>query len=127
MSLGTHQELFLTVIATTLCWVITAYAGPQTDRKALIEFYRKVHPVGPGWAEIRRAAGVSQSEAAAAAKSDNIPLALLGWACGTAVIWSSLFAVGNFLYGRTEIALALLAVFVLSGLSLIAIIRRLWN
>ena len=42
-------------------------------------------------------------------------------------IWSSLFAVGNFLYGRTEYALGLLAVFVVSGLVLLSVIRRLWR
>ncbi len=127
VSIGTHQELFLTVIATTLCWVITAYVGPQTDRKTLIDFYHKVHPVGPGWAVIRRAAGVSDAEAASFAKSENFPLALLGWFCGTAVIWSALFTVGNFLYGRTETALLLLVVFAISGFGLVAIVRRLWN
>lgn len=127
VSIGTHQELFLTVLATTVCWVATAYLGPQTDRQALITFYRKVQPFGPGWAAIRREAGISEAEAAAAAKSDNIPLALLGWLCGTAVIWSSLFTVGNFLYGRTGTALLLLGVFVVSGGGLLAIIRRLWR
>jgi hypothetical protein len=127
VSIGTHQELFLTVLLTTVCWVITAYAGPQTDRQTLIEFYRKVHPFGPGWTAIRREAGVSDAEAAEYAKSDNIPLALLGWVCGTSVIWSSLFTVGNFLYGRTETALVLLAVFGASGLGLLLVIRRLWR
>jgi Na+/proline symporter len=127
VSIGTHQELFLTVIGTTVCWIATAFVGPQTDRGVLVEFYRKVQPFGPGWKSIRIAAGVSEAEAAAAAKSDNIPLALLGWLCGTAVIWSSLFTVGNWLYGRTETATLLLAVFVVSGAGLISIIRRLWR
>jgi len=127
VALGTHLELFLTVIGTTLCWVAAAYLGPQTDRQALVEFYRKVKPFGPGWRPIREAAGVSEAEAAAAARSDNIPLALLGWLCGTAVIWSSLFTVGNFLYGRTGIAVGLFGVFLASGTGLIVIIRRLWR
>ena len=45
---GTHQELLLTVIFTTVCWLATAYFGPQTDRQTLIEFYKKVHPLRPG-------------------------------------------------------------------------------
>lgn len=127
VSIGTHQELFLTVIGTTVCWIATAFLGPQTDRGVLIDFYRKVQPFGPGWNSIRAAAGISEAEAAAAAKSDNIPLALLGWLCGTAVIWSSLFTVGNWLYGRTETALLLLGVFAVSAIGLISIIRRLWR
>jgi hypothetical protein len=35
--------------------------------------------------------------------------------------------VGNFLYGRTNYALALLAVFVASALLVIEVVRRLWK
>jgi hypothetical protein len=45
---------------------------------------------------------------------------------GSLTIWSALFAVGNFLYGRTTYALVLLAVFVASGLVLLRVINRLW-
>jgi Na+/proline symporter len=125
--LGTHQELLSTVAFTTLCWLLVAFFGPQTDRQRLIEFYRKVHPFGPGWHKIRREAGISDAEAAEFARNDNIPLALLGWVAGSAVIWSSLFTVGNFLYGRTGYALGLGAIIVVSGLLLIWVIRRLWK
>lgn len=125
--LGTHQELFLTVLFTTVCWIATAYLGPQTDRATLIDFYRKVHPFGPGWKRIRIEAGVSEAEAAGYARTDNIPLALVGWLSGTLVIWSALFTVGNFLYGRTAEALGLAGLFVVSGLVLISVIRRLWR
>ena len=55
---------------------------------------------------------------------ENMPLALLGWVSGCVVIWSALFAVGNYLYGRDGYALGLLAVFVASGLVLIGVIRQ---
>lgn len=127
IQMGTHRELLLTVIFTTICWIATAYLGPQTERKTLIDFYRKVHPFGPGWARIRGEAGISASEAAAYAREDNIPLAMLGWVAGTAVIWSGLFTVGNFLYGRMGYASALLAVLIASGLTLIWVVRRVWR
>src|SRR5579872_1694824 len=125
--LGTHQELLLTVIITTVCWVITAFIGPQTEMSTLISFFRKVHPVGPGWRRVRLAAGISDSEAAKLAVADNIPLSLLGWAAGVSVIWSGLFTVGNFLYGRTDYALGLLAALVVSGGLLIWVVRRIWQ
>ena len=123
-AISTHQALIFTVIATTICWVATAYLAPQTDRSVLVSFYRTVKPAGPGWEPIRLAAGMSRTEVAAT--GDNIPMALLGWVTGCTAIWSALFCVGNFLYGRTESALALLGVFAVSGLILIAIVRRLW-
>ncbi|HUJ20920.1 MAG TPA: sodium:solute symporter family protein [Bryobacteraceae bacterium] len=125
--LGTHRELLLTVGVTTVCWLITAFVGPQTERAKLISFYHKVHPIGPGWSRIREEAGISAAEAAAFSQQDNIPLAMLGWVAGVSVIWSSLFTVGNFLYGRTGYTLALGAIFVAGGWILIGVIRRLWK
>jgi hypothetical protein len=127
MNWGTHRELLATVIFTTICWMITAFAGPQTDRETLIGFYRKVRPFGPGWKPIREAAGVSPQEAAAYADEDNVPMAMLGWVAGTAVVWSGLFAVGNLLYGRTWYTVGLLAVLAVSGTTLIWVIRRVWK
>jgi solute:Na+ symporter, SSS family len=125
LALSTHVELLLTVIITTICWLITAYIGPGTDEKALIEFYKKVRPTGAGWTVIRKAAGVSEEEARKS--GDNIPMALLGWVTGCATIWSSLFAIGNFLYGRTGYALACGAVFVICGWILVRVVNRLWS
>ena len=121
---GTHVALIVTIAATTAVWVATAFLGPQTDREALIAFYRKVRPFGPGWEPIRKAAGVSKEAAAA---NENIPLALAGWTAGCVAIWSSLFAVGSFLYGRTTAAVLLAAVFVISGVTLLRVNAKLWG
>jgi hypothetical protein len=53
--------------------------------------------------------------------------ATLGWVSGCTVIWSSLFAIGNFLYGRTQPALILTAVFVVSGGVLLWVVNHLWD
>jgi Na+/proline symporter len=117
------QALIATVAVTTICWVATAYLGPRNDERVLVEFYRKVRPAGRGWEPVRRAAGALPNEDSAT----NIPLALLGWVAGCMMIWSALFAVGNFLYGRLEYAYALLAAFVISSAILTAVVRRLWR
>ena len=121
---STHVALLLTIAVTTVCWVATAYLGPETDRATLLSFYRKVRPFGPGWTDIRREAGISEADAGS--EQQNIPLALLGWVAGCTVIWSSLFTVGNFLYGRVGMGFALLGVFAVSGLALLSVVRRLW-
>jgi Na+/proline symporter len=121
---STHVALILTVCVTTVSWVATALVGPETDHRVLVDFYRRVRPFGPGWARIRAEAGVSEADARVT--GDNIPLALLGWVAGCTVIWSALFTVGSFLYGRTGHGVALLAVFTLSGLVLLQVIRQLW-
>jgi Na+/proline symporter len=122
---STHVALLVTIAFTTVSWVATAYLGPQTERAVLVDFYRKVRPVGPGWRRVREEAGLAED--AAPVTGDNIPLALLGWVAGCATIWSSLFTVGNLLYGRTGYALGCLAVFVVAGFTLVRVIGRLWQ
>ncbi|MBI3651624.1 MAG: Na+:solute symporter [Acidobacteria bacterium] len=125
LTMATAPKLILTVLITTACWLLAAFLAPPTARQTLIDFYRKVHPSGPGWEVIRRAAGVSKAEAQLG--SDSLPLAMVGWVAGCSAIWSALFTVGNFLYGRTGLALALLAIFVSSGLVLLKVVNRLWS
>jgi Na+/proline symporter len=122
---STHVALIVTIAVTTVCWVATAYLGPQTDRRVLVEFFTKVRPFGPGWRRIRQEEGIGEDAARTA--GDNIPLALLGWVTGCATIWSALFTVGNFLYGRNGYGLACLAVFVVAGFVLLRVVTRLWQ
>ncbi|MGA2362358.1 MAG: sodium:solute symporter family protein [Candidatus Aminicenantales bacterium] len=120
----THYALILTVLATTVVWVLTAFFGPRTEMQTLVKFYRKVRPFGPGWEPVRKEAGISKAEAKST--SDNFPVALVGWVSGSLTIWSALFSVGNFLYGRTTYALVLLGIFAVSGTVLLRVINRLW-
>ena len=125
--LGTHQELLLTVAITTVCWLAVAYLGPQTGLETLIGFYRKVRPFGPGWEHVRQAAGMPLAEAAEDLRAANVPMALLGWVAGCVLIWSALFTVGNFLYGRTGPALLLLALSIASGACVVRAVNRIWR
>ena len=68
-------------------------------------------------------AGIAESYAS----GENVTLSLLGWVAGCSMVWSALFAVGNFLYGRHTYALILLAVFVVSASAVIWVINRLWT
>jgi len=116
---STHVALIATVAITTVCWVLTAYLGPQTDREVLIAFYTKIRPAGPGWEPIRAVAG-----ARADGEGENMPLALLGWVAGSTAIWSALFAEGSYLYGRMPQAFLLTGVFIVSSLVLVQVMRR---
>ena len=122
---STAMSLIITIACTTVCWLLAAFFGPQTDRKTLIDFYKKVRPFGPGWAAIRKEAGVTDEEAAAT--HENIPLALLGWVAGCTLVWSGLFTVGNYLYGRMMPAALLLGLFIASIIVVVGVINRLWS
>jgi hypothetical protein len=122
---STHVALMVTVAVTTVCWMATAYLGPQTDHDVLVDFYLKTRPGGPGWAPIRRDPRVLRS--AASAPADNIPMALLGWVAGCTLVWSALFTIGNYLYGRNGTGTVLLVITVVSGLTVIRVVRTLWS
>ena len=125
LTLNASPKLILTVLITTICWLAAAYFAPPTSQETLLEFYNKIHPAGPGWEPIRRAAGTSVNDQVRR-RGDRIPLAMAGWVSGCAAIWSSLFIVGNILYGRWRYALILAVVFIISGLSLLKVINALW-
>jgi SSS family solute:Na+ symporter len=124
---STDKQLLFTIAVTTVCWIATAYLGPQTDKQVLIDFYKKVQPFGPGWKKVQLDAGISDAEVASWHVTDNVPLAMAGWVAGTALIWSALFTVGNFLYGRWNYAFALLGVSLVTGYALIRFVQRLWR
>ncbi len=122
---STHISLIITIAFTTICWVTTSYISPQTDKQTLIEFYKKVRPFGPGWKAIKIEAGFTDNELEES--KNNIPLGLLGWVSGCTMIWSALFTVGNFLYGRLELAFMLLTVFAISTFILVKVVKKVWN
>jgi len=125
VQLSTHEQLLYTIAFTTVCWVLTAFiTGLETDHHTLLAFYRKVRPFGPGWAHIREEVGNIDEDRTA---GDNIPLALIGWVAGCTAIWSALFTLGNYLYGRTTYTAILGGVFVLSSLVLIRVVNKLWT
>lgn len=125
---GFAMTTIVQVGITTLAWLVTAFVGPTTDRATLIAFVKKVKPAGPGWVAQRAEAGVSDAEVA---QENRVGTSLLGWVAGSVVIWSSLFAIGNFLYAagdpsRVADAWILTGVFVVSGAVLLGVTRRLW-
>ncbi len=115
----TSIALLLSVGATSAVWLTVAFVGPRTDRATLLSFYRLVRPSGPGWADIRREAGVP-------AAPDSLPQAMLGWMLGLAFVYGALFGVGSLLFGHVATGTAWLALAVVSGAGLVRLLPRLW-
>jgi Na+/proline symporter len=112
--------LLLSVGATSVVWLTVAFVGPRTDRATLLSFYRLVRPSGPGWADIRREAGVP-------AAPDSLPQAMLGWMLGLAFVYGALFGVGSLLFGHIGTGSAWLGLAVVSGAGLVRLLPRLWQ
>ena len=114
-----HVSLLVTVAATTVTWIAVTYLTRPTDRGTLVAFYRLVRPAGPGWGPVREEAGTGPSP-------DSLPQNLLGWVLGCLLVYAALFGAGSFLYGRTGLGVAWLAVFLSAGAGLLRIVPRLW-
>jgi Na+/proline symporter len=116
---SSYMKLIWSVGLTTVAWLIAAFVTPPSSRQKLIEFYTLVRPVGPGWTTFRRETGLPSA-------SDSLPMELLGWGVGTAMVWSGLFCTGAFLLGKTTLGWIQLAIFVASAVATIRIVRGLW-
>ena len=123
-TLSTHKALLITIAVTTVCWVdrLSRPADRPADADRVLPEGATVRPRLDAHPQ-----GGRHFPRGGEATGQNIPLALLGWVAGCTVIWSALFTVGNFLYGRTNYALMLLAVFIVSGLVLLRVVNRVWD
>jgi Na+/proline symporter len=84
---ATAKRLLVTVVATTLVWlVVTFLTKPESDA-TLRRFYERVRPNAAGWAPIaRRVPGGSE---------DRLGLALLDWLAGLGLVYGTLFGIGD--------------------------------
>jgi len=119
-ALPSHVTLLITVAATTVIWISTAYLTRPTDRTTLVNFYRLVRPAGRGWASVAAEAGVGPSP-------DSLSQSLLGWVLGCAFVYSALFGVGSALYGHRPQAAMWGVVFLVSGGWLVRLLPKLWR
>lgn len=114
-----HIALLLSVVVTTVIWLIVTYLTRPVNRETLVEFYRLVRPAGPGWRSIKQEAGVDGSP-------DSLANAVGGWFAGVGFVYSALFGSGAYIFGNTGLGLAWTVIFVMSGYAMIKLLPRLW-
>lgn len=120
LQMESHVALMLTVGVTTAAWVVATLVTRPADRATLVGFYRLVRPAGPGWADIRREAGVGPA-------TDSMAQSLLGWVLGCLFVYAALFGTGSYIYGRTAQAVVWTLVFVVSAAGLIRLLPAMWG
>ena len=102
------QNALITTAVTTAVWVgVTVLTRPESQ-DTLLRFYRTVRPDLTGWRAIARLAPEITAEQSLVAN-------LRAWLVGCAMVYSALFAVGDFCFGRVGQGMALAAVAVVSA------------
>lgn len=111
------ESLFPIVGVTTVAWLLATWLTPPTDEARLVDFYRRVHPGGPGWARIARLVPD-------VAGDRGFAQLLAGWAAGVVLVYAALFATGALLLGRTAEGLACLAAAALAAAVVARVLRH---
>jgi Na+/proline symporter len=102
------KNLVLTVIITSVIWLVTTFLTPPEPESKLLEFYRRVRPGVKGWKRI-------------AVLAPEIPPTkdgwynLMDWVMGCLMVYMVLFAIGKLLLGFTSTGLLFLAIAAVSG------------
>ncbi|MCK4678490.1 MAG: hypothetical protein KAT48_10195, partial [Bacteroidales bacterium] len=121
-------QLVAGVAITTIAWVTVTLFTKPTDTKTLREFYRLVRPGGPGWKKVVRDAAADNDPLEPVDKKGwNVPMGILSMVLGCLLVYSILFATGNWIYGKYTLAIILTIVAFFSGVLLITFWRKTVN
>lgn len=97
--LGASEKLLWGVGVTTFGWLLVTFLTPPDDDETLFAFVRRTGASGPGWRRVyEKARAQGMDLAAESASPVNVPLGVLCSILGCAAIFSSLFAVGKWVY-----------------------------
>ena len=109
---GFTMKLLIAIMCTSISWVLTTFLTKPENKETLRSFYRLTRPGGPGWKKV-----IDEAEAEGdmineenAGQRWEMPIQILLVFIGCVVIYSSLFAIGSFLYGNTLTAIILLVI-----------------
>jgi Na+/proline symporter len=111
------------VLVTTLVWVAVTFLTQAESKTVLQSFYKKIQPGGPGWQKIVSEAREENIELVDTKEGWSVPSGILAMLVGCALIYSTMFATGYFIYGEYINALMLTGAAIIFGLILV----KLWK
>lgn len=118
---GNSAKLVIGVALTTAVWMTVTLLTKPTDRKTLRNFYRLVHPGGPGWKKVVKQARREDAHFEMLAnEGSSLPIGILCMVLGCFAVYGALFATGYWIYGRYSVSGLLLG---LSGAAVFALAR----
>ncbi len=111
---GFAQQILVTVGVTTVVWLVATFATAPEPMEKLISFYRAVHPAGTWWRPVAHEAGVPE-------RRGEIGPNILNWLLGIALVYATLFAIGEVIFGNWSRAVPFIVIAVSAG------VIMMWN
>ncbi len=100
-----------TTAVTTFVWLAITLLTPAEPGNTLVEFYRKVRPDVRGWKPVAKVSGVEET-------TQDLGKNLSSWLIGVVFVYTALFSIGQFCFGRTSSGAILALVSVSCGVAL---------
>ncbi|MEX2483561.1 MAG: sodium:solute symporter family protein [Brumimicrobium sp.] len=108
----------IVVLITTIAWVAVAlFTKPESDQK-LRDFYTKIQPGGPGWKKVIQKANAENVTIENKKQPWTVPAGILAMVVGAIFVYTTMFATGNWIYGKHILALWLSITAIISGILL---------
>jgi SSS family solute:Na+ symporter len=100
--------VIITVSCSTAAWLLATFITEPESMECLVGFYRRVHPNPFLWRP------VAQAATDVVPKRDGL-YNLLDWAAGCVLVYLTLFAIGEIIFGQVMLGIAYLAMAACSG------------
>lgn len=100
--------VLITVLCSTIIWVLTTLLTMPEKEEVLVSFYRRVRPGASFWGPV-------------VGKAPDVPIRfngagnLLDWLCGCALVYLTLFGVGKIIFGQWLAGLTFLILASIAG------------
>ncbi|MDM9631184.1 sodium:solute symporter family protein [Robiginitalea aurantiaca] len=110
------------VLITSIVWLVVTFATPAERAETLRAFYKRTQPGGPGWKRI-----VDQAKREGVeldlGKKWSVPSGILAMLLGCLLVYSCMFATGNWIYGNYPLATGLTVAVIVSAW----LLKRIWS
>ena len=119
----TYEELIIGVTITTLVSLVVTFLTKHANENTLINFYKLVHPGGPGWTKLITSAEKKGITFTDEQKKSELPLGILSMFVGCIAVYGLLMATGYWIYSNYLPAMFLSVVTIVASL----ILFKLWG
>ena len=113
---GFAISLVITTAITTVVWLVVTFATSPEPRETLHRFYDKVRPGGRGWSAVAAELNIVPPRG-------EIARSTVCWLLGVVLVYSLMFAVGAWLFGKDRSLMIFGTTTIVSTILLIVIMR----